>query len=249
MPRKKEPKTSAGPMEKPALVEAMPDIQPREPWPPSLNLRSSFDGARPVLMSIRQVLLDQVYHLPPWQRGQEWTPAQQVALCEAVWTGLPVAPMLLWERRRADGSKYAVVLDGQQRLCAMGATVLRHDGTPCEPTSAHLDLETGRWLAGPAEDWPPITMARAVDFRWSLATGRSLDYTPDKRWHFLSLIAMAADRLQESTFMYCMGPSTTADDAVRVFRSWNVPGVPIPPDKVEALIRAADTDWEPNPVA
>lgn len=194
-------------------------------------------------MNVRQLLEDMTYHLPPWQRGQVWTPAQQVALCETIWAGLPVQPMLLWERRRADTSCHVVVIDGQQRLTAMGARMLRWDGSVNSSTAAHLDLETGRWQAGPAEGHPPITMREAATTSWLWGLRSTMD--DDAWWRLASLSGSAADRLRGSMFVYYIGPSTPIEDAIRIFRAWNVPGTPFDPDEVERLIRGADLTWDP----
>jgi hypothetical protein len=186
-----------------------------------------------------------VYYLPPWQRGQEWTPAQQVAVCETVWNGLPLAPILLWERQVGPGvmNRVMVVLDGQQRLCALGADVRRHDGTPCAPTSAHLDLETGRWQAEPAAGYPPITMREVSSVRWLT---RRCQETEAFTSRMVDLCAAAIDRVAEWTGVsYVMGVDVAPDTAVKAFRTWNIPGVPIPPDRVESLIQAADLRWCP----
>lgn len=224
------------------------EVTPREPWAP--HLRDTGNGAdlRAELMSIDWLLHGpstrerQPYVLPPWQRGQVWTPAQQVAFCEAVWYGMPFQPILLWQR---DGYKGApIVLDGQQRLCALGAYVLRADGTPNAPTAAHLDLETGRWQVGPADGHPPITMAHAASTGWLHD-----EWTPDgradlARWRTSSLVAEASERLRGGrSFVYTIGTGVPVEDVIRIFRVWNTPGVAFPPDEVEALIRAADLSW------
>lgn len=222
-----------------------PDVHPREPWPGVARDLSSWDRCRPHLMTIREILCDMVYHLPPWQRGQVWTPDQGVAFCETVWNGLPYMPMLLWERRTGPEGKgrSVVVLDGQQRLSAMGATILRADGTPNGPTAAHLDLETGRWQVGPADGHPPITMRRAVDSLWSFRYWREND--EEDRWRTVMLCAQAETRIRRAeSSVYVIGSGVRVEEAVRIFQAWNMPGVPIPPDEVERLIRDIDTEWE-----
>jgi hypothetical protein len=240
-PTRRKPIILPGPQA--PVAPPRPDIHPREPWLPGLQTRSSFDGCRPHLASMRKLLHDAIYHLPPWQRGQVWTPAQQVAFCETIWNGLPFAPILLWERRV--GKDHAVIiLDGQQRLSALGANVLRHDGTPNEPTAAHLDLETGRWQIGPADGHPPITMKAAADMWWTWKLRPSM--TEDGHYRLAMLVGAASTRLQHSdTSVYVIGASTPVEDAVRIFRAWNVPGTLFPPEEVERLIAEADLGWAP----
>ena len=226
--------------------------EPREPWLDGLGLTtSSFSTPRPVTMNWRQVCEDFTYVLPPWQRGQVWTSAQQVALCEAIWSGLPIAPLLLWERQTGPGlgDRVTVVLDGQQRLCALGARVLRHDGTPCAPPSAFLDLETGRWSAEPAPSHPPITFARATSSHWTWdRDGYRAQYDDATWWRWASLVAHASSRLGQAcdSMAVHMGSTIDVERAVQVFRSWNVPGTLFDLAEVEALIRAADLSWRPG---
>jgi hypothetical protein len=202
-------------------------------------------------MNWRQLCENPTYVLPPWQRGQVWTPAQQVALCEAIWSGLPVAPLLLWERKTGPGfeDRVTVVLDGQQRLCALGARVLRHDGTPCTPPAAYLDLETGRWGAEPASSHPPITLARATSSHWTWdRDGYRAQYDDATWWRWASLVVYAASRLDRACnpMVVYMGPMVEVEQAIAVFRSWNVPGTPMDPAEVDALVRAADLSWRPG---
>jgi hypothetical protein len=236
------------PMIPPVQAPPEPDVEPRETWPVPMGKRSMWDRCRPVQPCLRQVVQDHVYHLPPWQRGQVWTPAQQVAFCECLWEGLPFAPLLVWERSHGElkHGRSSVVLDGQQRLCAVGARVLRSDGSPTVPTSAFLDLETGRWGTEPSPDWPPITMrdAATMGSGWLDDLYETMDRAERRRLRML--LAHAAQRVQMiEVVTYLMGPSVPAEDAVRVFRSWNRPGTPIPEDEVEALIAQADLGWAP----
>ena len=226
-----------------------PDVHPREPWEPGLQSRSSWDACRPHLMSISQ-LTRETYYLPPWQRGQVWTPDRQVAFCRTLWDGLPFAPILLWERRVGPNinDRVSVVLDGQQRLTAVGARIVRHDGTLNTPTAAHLDLETGRWQVGPADGHPPITMARMANSQWLWRDGRR-QVEGDDWWRTVSLIADADNRIRlSSTSVYVIGASMTVDDAIRVFDTWNTPGVNIPREELAELIREADRSWAPVPL-
>jgi hypothetical protein len=72
----------------------------------------------------------------------------QAAFCTAVMVGDPVPPVLLWERR--DGTW---VIDGQQRLTALGARVVRVDGSSNTP--AHSMTQ---WTA---RTFSKITSSRA----------------------------------------------------------------------------------------
>lgn len=228
-----------------------PPPVPREPWaPPVVDLNGTFGGCRPVVLTLSQILRsDQVYHLPPWQRGQVWTEAQQVAFCETLWNGLPVAPLLVWTRgkRDAEGREHHIVLDGQQRLCTLGAQVHRHDGTPCTPTRAVLDLETGRWSVGEPDGRQIVTARQASNVFETTRSMWSEIRSDEGLWRLIQLMGDAENRIGQNgrLVVYAIGNDADPDAAVAIFRSWNVPGVPIPPDEVEALIRAADLSWTP----
>lgn len=152
----------------------------------------------------------------------------QVSFCDAVLVGDPVPPILLWERR--DGTW---VIDGQQRLTALGARVLRPDGTGNTPTAAYFDVRSGRF--GPAQGRWSLTAVRLARWR-ALAVPR-----PAKRggrdWEWAGVAGEVMRRRTVST--YVLGPDATHDDAVRAFRAINTPGVLMEPGEVEALVASA----------
>lgn len=167
------------------------------------------------------------FRLPAFQRGERWTPEMQASFCTAVLVGDPVPPVLLWERR--DGTW---VIDGQQRLTALGAKIVRSDGTGNTPTSAYLDVREGRF--GPAQGRWSLTAVRLA--RW-----RVLDIPRPKRgardWTWAGA---AGEVLRRRTLVtYVLGPDATQADAVRAFRAVNTPGVLMEPGEVEALVMSA----------
>ena len=167
--------------------------------------------------------------LPAFQRGERWTPQMQAAFCGTVLVGDPVPPILLWERR--DGTW---VIDGQQRLTALGAKVSRADGTANTPTAAFLDVRTGRF--GPAPGRWHLTAVRAARWR-ALAVPRPSKGRVLRDWEWAG---EAGEVLRRRTLVtYVLGPDATRDDAVRAFRSVNTPGVPMTPDEVEMLVASA----------
>lgn len=108
---------------------ALPEVHPQVAWPP-FDPHESLDGCRPSLETPHSLLFSGIgaprtFHLPRWQRGQVWTPEQQVAFAETVWAGLPFQPVLLWEQDAPGGARRLIVLDGQQRLSAMGAHLIQ----------------------------------------------------------------------------------------------------------------------------
>lgn len=148
----------------------------------------------------------------------------QAAFCTAVLVGDPVPPVLLWERR--DGTW---IIDGQQRLTALGAKVVRADGASNTPSKAFFDARTGRFgaLAG---RWD-LTAVRLARWR-ALAVPK-----PSKGEKYWEWTAMAGEVMRRRSLVtYVLGPEATQDDAVRAFRAINTPGVPMDVGEVESLI-------------
>lgn len=58
------------------------------------------------------------YLLPAFQRPGVWTPAQEVALLESLWAGLPIGS-LVYNRLDANRAPDGWLLDGQQRVTAI----------------------------------------------------------------------------------------------------------------------------------
>lgn len=237
-----------------------PPVTPLHPWPARMaDYSASRWGQRSGGRHLRE-LAEMDLHLPPWQRGQVWTGEQQRALCRALWRGLPVAPILLWEQRtdsakvadpkHRDGYRYVgatrtVVLDGQQRLAALGVPMRRWDGVPLVLPEAYLDLEDGTWKAEPMAGLPhALTMLAVTD---PFGAGRifwSAQGEAERR--LMRLWCEAAEYSGRPDLMtYTIPSSTCREEVIEIYRSWNAPGTPFPPDEVDALIRGADMGWIP----
>lgn len=224
-----------------------PLFQPVDPLPDPTWLAESPPTPRHV--SVSRLTLAQVtgkYRgarlvIPTLQRGQVWTPEQQVAFASAVWTAKPMyTPMILWERTRRvsyDRPPVMDVLDGQQRLHALGVPMERADGTPMPPCAAFLDLETGTVVGEPGQHRPTLFDAVAYQTARSMqalrgvtiaGTGGDLTY------------ALAKDRLDRIDFSVInLEPSVTPAEAADHFRAANTQGVQMSPEELEALIAAA----------
>lgn len=147
----------------------------------------------------------------------------QAKFCTAVFQGDPIPPILLWERK-----DMTLVLDGQQRLTALGASVVRFDGTPNTPTKAFFDARTGTFGPDPRR-WN-LTAIRLA--RWS-----ALNIPQPKRgtreWAWAK---EASGVLRKRTLVtYILGPEATVDDAIVAFRAINTPGIPMDPHELLAL--------------
>lgn len=58
------------------------------------------------------------YFLPTWQRGAVWTEAQQVALIESAWRGVPIGTFT-YNLTHDYGPLDNLLIDGQQRMTAI----------------------------------------------------------------------------------------------------------------------------------
>ena len=189
-------------------------------------------------------LLRASFVLAPFQRGQVWTPEQQVALCETVWHGCPVPPIVLWLRPHPIEKWPAmlpIVLDGQQRLCALGARVYRHDGARCRPTAARMDLETGRWsVNGPGHTFAELTdPSRTTRAHRDAATDPATREAADRDFELMCHAMNRIDRMPDVALV-TIGASATPTQAAEVFARWNTPGVAMGEGEAAEMVRAAD---------
>jgi hypothetical protein len=167
------------------------------------------------------------FRLPAFQRGERWTGEMQAAFCTAVLVGDPVPPVLLWERR--DGTW---VIDGQQRLTALGARVVRADGASNTPTRAYFDVQAGQF--GRTQGRWELTAVRLA--RWR-ALNLPRPVRGAREWDWAAVAGEAMRR--RSLVTYVLGPNATQEEAVQAFRAINTPGVLMAPGEVEALISSA----------
>ena len=188
---------------------------PDPPW--AIERGAMYDRAAYPHQWTMSQLARWTFYLPPCQRPSVWSPDQQVAFCRSVWDGRPVAPLLIWQRGHGKDER-AYVIDGQQRLIALGCNVIRHDGTQAGEPRAYLDIETGEWSTVPGD--LALTAARVSGLRshdWLRG-----DYRIGM-WQ-----AMAYDRLSSVQIVaYVLGYRATAEDVIGSFRAINRPGVPM----------------------
>jgi hypothetical protein len=190
--------------------------------------------------TMRQIVACDEWALPPFQRDLVWSPEQQAAFCNTVFQGLPTAQCLVW-RRYVAGKHVSLVLDGQQRLAAVGAPVRRHDGTVNPPPRAYFDLATGRFGTDPGR-WA-LTMADIAVFRGCdhLRTSDELEAAGDLEGHDLWHAKIYANDVaggRDLTF-FVIDENATPEYVVESFRAINRPGVPFDQAEVERLVQAA----------
>jgi hypothetical protein len=153
----------------------------------------------------------------------------QTKFCTSVFHGDPIPPILLWERK-----DMTLVLDGQQRLTALGATVVRVDGTPNTPTKAFFDARTGTFAPDPRR-WH-LTAIRLA--RWNALNIPQPKRSGSREWAWAK---EASHTLRKRTLVtYILGPEATVDDAIVAFRAINTPGIPIDPDELASLLSSRE---------
>ena len=112
--------------------------------------------------------------VPEFQRGLKWNAQQVLDLFDSIYRGYPIGSLLLFRRRAPaarvhlgpiliDGPEIADamwVVDGQQRLTALAASMLRPEpmpSTPVDPFVVYFDPKESRFLAPTREGHMPAT--------------------------------------------------------------------------------------------
>ncbi len=221
----RKPQPAPAPPDPPAPVYA-----PREEWPPLVMRDKPLVQVRPL---ISQLVEDYELHLPPYQRGVVWTGEQQRAFCADVFAGFGIQAMLFWAMPSPfGGNARCYVLDGQQRLTALGVPLRRADGTMNPLPASFLDLETGTWKEEPTEHpsiVQPLTAANVACFHPCIDPN-----VFDRR--IGKLLHVGRNRLYRDIQIFVLEANTTPEVAVEAFRRWNRPGTPFAEEQIEALI-------------
>jgi len=212
---------------------------PEYPAPPWAEHRGIY--GYPHKLTVRQACASD-WHLPPFQRESVWDAERQVAYCNSLWEGLPTAPFLVWERYLGGGvmNRINVVLDGQQRLTALGAPVLRADGTVNPTSGAFFDLEAGRFTTEPGR-WALTAkdiccMSFSDHFR-----GEPEDPEGSRLWQWKIYAKSRLDSIE--LVSHVLESRTKPDEVVKAFRSINRPGIVFTEEEVERLIASVLTEW------
>jgi hypothetical protein len=135
---------------------------PRSPQATTVTVRSL----------IQRVAEGQV-RIPPFQRPLRWRGRDVVLLLDSIWRGYPIGSLLCWTRPAAagqisiGGALWEVpatdsawwVVDGQQRITALAASLLEVDHGPERTWSVRFDPEQDLFLEGPV---PPERQGRDV---------------------------------------------------------------------------------------
>lgn len=231
------------PRRKPATPAVpAPPPEPRRPppaWTAAYPGRyGGLDGWRPTTLRIGSIR--HPIYLPPFQRQPAWSKERQVAFADMALRGTPLAQILLVEVGWLASSR-VYVLDGQQRLTALGLDIRRHDGTPNPPTGARFDVVAGTW--GDGDGTYTVHEAAGVSFDlWNAAHAHS-----DERGFGLIALHEIASNIEIPCYVrrYARPTPEAGAEMAAAFDAINIPGVPIDPADLSALL-AGCAGWVPD---
>lgn len=120
------------------------------------------------------------YTLPTFQRewSDKWSADRCCAYLNSVLHGEPQTPIVVWDPWNVPA---IYLLDGQHRLCSLGATVLDHEGNRRPRPEVCFDLVRAEWVSGKADGVTTFShehLIHADDMRWEARGGAPM---PD-RW-------------------------------------------------------------------
>lgn len=180
-------------------------------------------------------------HVPEFQRGAVWTEDRAVAYVTAWCRGLASSSMLAWIT--GYNPSRAWILDGQQRMIALGFTLRDAAGEVRRGPVGYLDFETGAVVSEPG----PMRMTIA---EITAKTSMHDLIGPSNRWWRVHtdwirgsdrrLTAMVFDAEEMSYTMphtvSVLHQDVTPAQAREYFRHWNIPGVPFADGEIDRLL-------------
>jgi hypothetical protein len=143
---------------------------------PAPPYRPLDDRPEPTALTVRD-LLQRVragkVRVPEFQRPLRWTRRQNLELLDSIWRGYPIGSLLLW-KRKADAGRIRVgtadlevseiadalwVVDGQQRLTALAATLLDLKQAPRERRwEIYFDVKQQMFVEDPGPTAIPLSV-------------------------------------------------------------------------------------------
>jgi hypothetical protein len=182
------------------------------------------------------------FTLPAYQRDVVWSRTQQLAFVRSVWDGQPVSPVVVWER---SWSEPVAVLDGQQRLTALGVPMLRADGTTNDVPRFALDVAAGEWLDADPGDRAVVRVTTPVEIAgakgWDFVDefdrenpeNDPYDDLSEPRCAAIECLSIAQGlRIPMMVLRGPMDPSVI----VQAFRTLATPGVPWTLEEIERMV-------------
>jgi hypothetical protein len=170
----------------PSLVRVAPPLPPPRPprktEPRGLSKFGTFGVRQNQIRAASAVDRDErrrvLWRVPRWQRGQKWSDEQAALYLNRLFQGIP-AGTFFFEDRNLGGSildREVYVVDGQQRLSALGAVLVREeDGSLNEPARIRFDPVAWLWEPGEASLLKPSFAMLADSLGWGMAMHRHVD--------------------------------------------------------------------------
>lgn len=204
-------------------------------------LDNSYTSLQTSSLTVRRIVKpDSVWVLPSFQRDVVWGPDRQAGFCNSVVRGLPTASVLVWNRYIPGKGATAIVLDGQQRLTSLGATVLRADGTRNPSSGAFFDLATGRFSTDPGRWALTAKDVCSFDFFAYREKADELEETDPEGYDLWDHLIYARDMVGDKQIVFhIIDERATPEFVVDSFRAINQPGVPFDLAEVERLVQSA----------
>lgn len=188
-----------------------------------------------------------MYHdigfVPEFQRGPVWNDARACAYVTAWCRGLASSSMLAWLHK---GKGW--ILDGQQRLMALGFALKDAAGRERRGPVGYLDFETGEIVSAPgptratiAEITAPLVRTEGSPPWWR----RQHDWIAQGDNPRLAAMAFDANSLRNAmphTFAILGGwhENVTPEVAREYFKHWNIPGVQFGDGEIDRLLAVVE---------
>lgn len=181
------------------------------------------------------------FRLPSFQREAVWSVDQQAIFLSRLMRGYPFGTVLAWER---EYQSPWLVLDGQQRLTALGAKLVRQDGSVNKSAALYFDVEA--WLSGQGLCWfskpqgpRPMMVHNFLQqsFYEDVLQMRSSrgELTEVERWLIEAFNAFN----DQDVHIQVIDWSVTVDQAMEIFAAANTGGTPMSNEEVARLIAEA----------
>jgi len=181
------------------------------------------------------------FHLPAFQREFVWTPQQCVNFLNRLMSGVQFGSILVHKHIDSVGGKIEYshwVLDGQQRLSTVGATMIRGGVAWQAPLSMVVfDPQTWMWTCTTTpKAWSP-TVQQLLSYEWLRSVwGLCGDYSPLERRQLEASLCDAAETLRSAEIHTILADSDTPVDVVQqMFVAINTGGTLWDPDEISRM--------------
>lgn len=196
---------------------------------------------------------------PQFEGNFGWSASDVLRLFDSIYRGYPIGTLLFWEtdvlvgsearfggvRVSAEPAPAWVVLDGQQRLVSLVASLL-YDSATAQPADLkfciHFDLRAGSFMQGtaalPVHALPLTEVADTIRYLEWLRTLPS----GDERQALVAAANQVVSALRDYRVSVCVVRSNDIAEALEIFRRLNWRGRPLPEDKIFSAIAPTPMD-------